>query len=164
MSLSAAVTVVASHVAEARMLREVGPLPGVTAAPVDMVTYLQDVRARQDRVEQLLSQAIQVRSAARRAAAALAAVADDAWDEAIKRTRARPVQPGGEYTSARERHADANLTIIDQRHAARAAADTADRCDELTELIRMIHRGLDTTRTDLHALLRTLTFESHLER
>ncbi len=162
--MNTAVTVVTGYLAEARTLREVGPLPGVAASPVDVVGFLVDVRARQDRVEELLVQAIRLRAAAQRAAAQLSAQADDAWDTAVRRVRSAPVQSGGEYSSARERHAEANLAILDQRHAARTATDIAHRCDEIADLIRLTHRGLDTTRADAHALLRTLAFESHLER
>lgn len=157
------VQVLTGYVREVLDLRMGAELPA-TVAPADALASLQDIRRRIDRAEELHSRAIRVRARAHRAAHAADAEADDAWDQAIKRVRGQPVTPGGEYASARERHAAANLDIIDLRHTARRARETAHHCDEALDVIRLAHRGLDGVRQDALAVLRTYAFESHLER
>ncbi len=157
-------TVLGSYVTEALQLRLGVDTSRSGVAPALTLEHLQDVRRRLDRVEELLTRGIRVRARAQRAAAAAQAAVDDAWDAAIRKVRAAPVQAGGEYSSARERHAEANLAVLDLRHAARRAHETAHHCEEAVEVIRVAHRGLDGVRGDALAVLRTLAFESHLER
>ncbi len=156
--------VLAGYVGEVLALRLGVDTSQVGVAPALTMDHLLDVRRRLDRVEELLTQAIRVRAHAQRAATTAQVTAEDAWDTAIGQVRAAPVQPGGEYSSARERHATANLAVLDLRHAARRAAEQAHRCEEAVEVIRLAHRGLDGVRADALAVLRTLAFESHLER
>jgi len=157
-------TLLTGHVRETLDLRLGAELPHPQATPSEVLAGLQDIRRRIDRVEELLSQVMRARARAQRAATLAQAEADDAWDEAIRRVRSAPLQAGGEYSSARERHAEANLAILDRRHAARRAAELAHQCDEATDVIRLAHRGLDGVRQDCLAILRALAFESHLER
>ncbi len=157
-------TTLGGYVREALALRLAPDLPGVAATSVEVLAGLQHVRRCLDRVEELLGMTLRVRARAQRAAVVAQATADDAWDNAIGRVRSAPVKAGGEFTSARERHAEANLVILDLRHAARHAVELAHHCDEAVEIIRLAHRGLDGVRQDHLAILRALAFESHLER
>jgi len=152
------------YIAQVRALRDLPVLPGPGHAPADVLEHLHEIRSRLDRVEELLSNTLRLRAAAQRNAVIASGEVDDAWDLAIRRLRAAPVQSGGEFTSARERHAEANLAVLDARHAARRAVQTAHRCEEAAEVIRLAHRGLDGARADILTVLRTLAFESHLER
>lgn len=95
--------------------------------------------------------------------------AEDAWDRAsqLVREQARNIpvtRRSDEFLTGKERAADTNLAVLDQRIAARQAADLAHTCDEAVDVLRLSHRGLDGVRQDLLTILRTLAFESHLER
>lgn len=152
-----------SYVTDALVLRMTMPLPadlGVT----DVLAALHELRRRLDRTEELLSRAIRVRASLVRSATIATVAADDAWDQALLAHRNAPVQAGGEYSSAKERYAYANLDILDLRRTARAATALASRGDETVEVVRLCHRGLDGARNDLLATLRALAFESHLDR
>jgi hypothetical protein len=151
--------------AEARTLRSgLEAMPGTAAAPHEMHDYLLDVRRRLDRIEQLVAIITRIRGNARRFCATAAAHAEEAWDEAITRIRSAPVRRGDEFSSARERAAEANLATITERRAAQDAADAAAWCDETYDHLRLLYRGLDGVRHDTLQLLRLLQFESHLER
>lgn len=152
------------YLQQALALRFDGEPPSLHATPKELLDALLDTRHRLDRAEAILGRAIRLRARAHRASAAATAVADDAWDWAVQRARSAPVTRGGEYSSARERHADANLAVLDVRRAARAATDLVSSCDEATDVIRLAHRGLADLRYELLTVLRTLQFESHLER
>jgi hypothetical protein len=151
-------------VAEALQLRMVSDLPVTAGTAAEAIAFLGTVRARLDRIEEMLSRVLRLRARAQRAHTVATAAADDAFDTAITRQRAAPVQSGGEFSSARERAALANLAVMDLLHAARRTALTAHMCDEAVDLIRLAYRGLDGLRTDTATLLRSLAFESHLER
>lgn len=153
------------YVTEARTLRAgLDPLPGSESAPADIVEYLRNVRARIDRVEHLLTTTVVLRGRAVRVATARTQDADDDWDEAIVRVRSAPVRRNDEYSSARERNAEANLATLEARRVAREAAEFQHLCEEAVEALRLIHRGLDGVRHDTLTVLRLAQFESHLER
>ncbi len=156
--------VLAAYIDEAQALARGIELPPGVPAPVDIVELLAQVRQRLDRLEHLLAAVIRIRARAHRAANAAKAAASDAWDKAAMRRRSAPVQRGDEYYSARERDAEANLASLDLIHAHRAAAELAQHCDEAHDVIRLHHRGFDNYRQDIHAILRAMTFEHHLER
>ncbi len=150
-------------VTEAIKLRADAGLAG-TLDPVELSATLRDVRGRQDRIEELLRNTMRLRARIQRAAQLKQHALDDATDTALHERRGAAVTPGGEFSSARERTAEANLVTIDLRFAARDAQQLAHRCDEAVEVLRLTHRGLDGVRQDVHALLRATAFESHLER
>ncbi len=153
------------YLSEAQDLRtSLPPMPDTQAAPAEVHDYLLDVRRRLDRMEHLLATAVRVRGRVRRAAANATHQADDDWDEAILKVRAAPVRRHDEYSSAKERSAEANLATMTARRAARAAADLASTCDEAAEVLRLLHNGLDNVRRDTLTVLRLVQFESHLER
>lgn len=158
------ISALAEFVRESLELRVLAEMPVTDSAPAEVLGSLRDVRRRLDRTEEILARAVRLKARAHRAATLANASADDAWDQAIRRTRAAPIQAGGEYSSARERHAEANLAILDLRHAARRATDLAHHCDEAVDVIRLAHRGLEGARQDTLAVLRAYAFESHLER
>ncbi len=136
-----------------------------TATPVShLIQVLADIRRRMDRLDQLLANVSVVRGQVRRQSVAAKNEADDAWDEAAIRRRQQPVQRGDEFYSAREREAEANLATVGERRTARLAADTVSQIEEHYDTVRLFHRGLDRDRQDVHAMIRALSFESHLER
>lgn len=157
-------TVLASYIEETQTLTRGTALPTGVPAPAAVIELLADARQRLDRVEALLAAVIRIRARAHRAANAAKADASDAWDKAAMRRRASSVQRGDEFYSARERDAEANLASLDLIHTHRRAAELAHHCDEAHDVIRLHHRGLDSFRQDLHAVMRAMTFEHHLER
>lgn len=159
-----ALTILKNYLTEALDLRFGHELPGPQATPQDIFTALLDVRQRLDRIEHFLAAATRARHRTRAAVDLATAVAEDAWDEQIHQQRQAPVSTGPDYTSAKERHAEANLATMDQRRAVRAAAATHHAVDEVFEVLKLTHRGLDGTRHDLLGILRGLQIETALER
>lgn len=153
-------------VAEARELRStLPPMPDTHASVADMHDYLLDVRRRMDRIEYIVGLVARIRAAVKRLAVSTGEAADDAWDEAIVAVRNKPVRRANEeYSSARERAAEANLDIFAIRREARNAAENLAHADEALDAVRLIHRGLDGVRHDTLTVLRLVQFESSMER
>ncbi len=159
------VTTLNTFITEVQLLRaELPPMPQVDAPPSDVHEFLLNVRRRLDRVEHLYSSAIRIRGRAHEAATAAGHEAQDDWDNAILRIRAAPVRRNDEYSSAKERSAEANLATMTTQRSHRAALALARTCDTAVDVLRLLHRGLDGVRQDALAILRHVQFESHLER
>jgi hypothetical protein len=145
--------------AEVAELRKV-KVPGLDDGPGRFGEALLEARGSLDRVEEILSQASAMASAARIRARELAETADDELDRAIvarmKRTR--------DFEGARERIADASLTALGFRQEARSAQKLADMAASIEARVRLAHRGLDGLRQDLAAVLRHISWESNLDR
>lgn len=150
-------------VVEAVKLRFDVGLSGAAPTPAQLLDSLYDIRGRLDRVEEILTQALRLRARVRAAATSAEALAEEAWDRAAQRGRQQPIARD-DYSSGRERTAEANLATLDQRRAARTAAELAAYVDAQVDTLRTLHRGLDGVRHDLLAVIRALAFESHLER
>lgn len=155
---------VSTMINEVLTLRTTVQWPSLEAGPSELLHFLLDIRKRQDRVEEIFSSVVRLRSRAQRVSSIADAVVEDAWDKAAVKRRGAGVQRGDEFSSARERHAEANLDVLDLRHAARQAAQQAQLADEAVDVIRLAHRGLDGVRQDVLTVLRALQFETHLER
>lgn len=145
--------------AEVAELRKVA-VPEMGAGPEKFGETLLAARASLDRVEEILSAATAMASAARLRARELTEKADDALDTAIS-ARAKRAR---DFESARERQADAALTVLGQRQAARSAQKVADMAANVEARIRLAHRGLDGLRQDLAAVLRHVSWENSLDR
>lgn len=156
--------VLAGYITEALDLRFSGESLKPGASPAEVLDNLYGVRLRLDRIEELHARALRVKARAQRAATLATATADDAFDRAAQTRRTAPVIRGDEFSSARERTAEANLATLDERIAARQATDLAHHTDEAVDVIRLVHRGLDGVRHDLHTVLRAMTLETNLER
>jgi hypothetical protein len=152
------------YLREAIELRMLAELPALSSSMVDIQGALLDARQRQDRVEELMRNAMRIKARAQRSATAATLTADEAWDQAAVSNRTAPVQRGEEYMSGKERHAHANLAVLDLRRAARAAQELAHICEEAVDVLRTVYWGVSGVRDDIRELLRTTAFESHLER
>lgn len=145
--------------AEVAKLRAVKvPEPG--APPPEIYEALLKVRGSLDRVEEILSQAMTVRSGAELSARE---AADKAGDELDKRIKVRAAR-ARDFEGARERLAEANLDALPARQAARSAQKLADMAASIEARIRLAHRGLDSLRNDLNTALRYLPWEDSLSR
>lgn len=130
--------------------------------PQEVLDSLIRVRRRLDRVEFLLASVIRLRGMAARAAEATRAELDDQWDRKSVENRRR----GGvnDFSGAKERYADVNVALFDQRREVRAAEDLKSRADEAEQIVRTAHRGLDALRYDHIAVLNGMSMLHHLER
>lgn len=159
-----------TQVQEAMRLRTLEPehgaslAPGGSPDPRALMTELLTVRSRLDRLEVIQAGLIRAKSRAGRHAKAARYAADDAWNEHSVKARRSPTMRRDEYVGAKEHYADNSLASFEQQRAARKAERLADYAAECLDVVRLVHRGLDSYRTDLNVILRTLSFESHLER
>lgn len=153
-------------VAEAVELRFGGSgLPEGQVTPAVAQEVLLDTRKRLDRVEEILVRVIRLRGSARRRASAEQDQVDDAWAKSIQQIANSPQRRSGyDYSGAKERYAEADLNVLDLRIKQRKASNVADQTQTAYDVVKTCHRGLDTLRTDCTAFLRSLQFESHLER
>lgn len=153
---------------EALRLRFGIEFPGFDADPAAVLAAVQDVRRRLDRVEELLAITLRIKAAADHDRNIWQHKTDDEWDQAL--VNARDVRKGvvfrerDEFSSAKERAAEANLATFSLRRKARDAAEIANQCAATADILRLTQRGLDGIRHDLLATLRTLAFESTLDR
>lgn len=138
-----------------------GSINGVHAETIDEVyDLLRRVRARSDRVDELLAKATQLRGRVKRAKEAAEFNADTAVAEATQQRAARRV----EFSSAKEREADAKLDAFQQRRVLYFANRLVSISMDGYEVIRQVSAQLAEIRSDLRAQLRALQFESSLER
>lgn len=149
---------------EAGRLRQqvVANWPVPRSAPQDYAEFLLQVRAVQDRVEELVGSSLSLRHMSRRWAIDHEAGADDAW--AARSAQDRRSGAAREFTSARERAADTDLAVLPQLQRARAAAKFRDEMEEIHGRLQVIYRGLDATRQDLGNFLRAQSWEKAMER
>ena len=138
-----------------------GPLRGVhPETGPEVQDFLLRVRVRSDRVDELLSKATLARGRAKRAKEEAAFHADQALMEATQQRAARRV----EFSSAREREADAKLDSFEERRIAHQGDRLVSITNDAYEVISQVHWQLDAMRKDLRAQLHALQFESNLER
>jgi hypothetical protein len=150
-------------VSEATELRTGASLPVPGAGLSEIAAGLLATRQRLDRVEELLAQALRVRGRIARHSLTMTAVADDAWDMAVRQIATAPSIRGPEFQGPRERYAEANLLILEHRRAARAADGLLSEASEAHDVLRLLHRGLDGLRQDHVTLLRAIQFATSLE-
>lgn len=150
---------------EAFALRfQLGEWPA-NAAPAEVLARLLDIRSRLDRVDELLFRAVRIKSEVGRVHTRAHVAAEAAWDQASVATRRAPaVRGSGEFTGPRERYAEANLATLGQRRSSRQAEEVKSFADEAVEVLRIAQRGLDGARQETLQMLRSLQFESNLER
>ena len=126
----------------------------------EMTDLLRRVRARSDRIDELLSKVTLARGRARRAKEEAAFAADQALMQATQIRAGSRV----EFSSAAERAADAKLDSFNERRVAYLRDRLVSVTNDSYEVISQIHWQLDAIRKDLRAALHALQFESSLER
>jgi len=143
-------------VAELRKVK----VPGPDADPPAVYKALLEVRGNLDRAEEILSQAMSLRSGAEIRAREMTERADDELDTRINARAAR----AREYEAARERFAAARLDVLGKLQEARSAQKQADLAVSVESRIRLAYRGLESLRSDLQTALRHVSWESSLDR
>jgi hypothetical protein len=118
------------------------------------------VRARSDRLDELLTKATRAKARAKRAKDEAAFSAD----AALMKATAHRATRRAEFSSGREREAEAKLDAFEERRLAHQADRLVSVTSEAYEVINQIHWQLDSIRKDLRATLHALQFESGLER
>jgi hypothetical protein len=136
--------------------------PPPHSSPPAYAEFLLQVRAVQDRVEELVGSVLSLRHMSRRWARDHEAGADDAW--AARSAQDRRSGRVAEFSSARERAADTDLAVLPQLQRARAAAKFNDEMEEIYSRMQVLYRGLDATRQDLGSYLRAQIWEAAMER
>lgn len=134
------------------------------SSPQTLIDSLLACRARLDRLEELLTIATRAKGRATRAAQEARRVADEAWDTHSVSARSGPVTRRHDYVGAKENYADNNVATISEQRNARIAERLADYTQECYQVIRTVYHGLDNFRADHLAIIRAMSFESHLER
>lgn len=131
---------------------------GSDESPAEAVAFLRRIRARADRVDELLQAAKRARGRARRALAAITFDADNAVSENIQKQGRR------EFESHRAREVEAKLANFDMLRNQHQARRLLDVTEEAVDVINQMHWSLDALRKDVRATLHALQFESSLER
>ncbi len=126
----------------------------------EIMELLLRVRARADRVDELLSRVTLARGRAKRAREEAAFAADRALMEATQQRASRRA----EFSTGKEREADAKLDAFEERRIAHQGDRLVSVTNDAYEVVNQVHWQLDAIRKDLRASLHALQFESSLER
>lgn len=145
---------------EARSLRSGAGVPD-SNDPRELLVALRDVRGRADRVEAMIAEVAAARTAVRSRLDVVRAHADDTWNRAATQRNRSGVRE--DYTSAKERHADYDLSALAERHEFRLVQSCHDTASESLDVMRATHRGLESVRSDIHVIVKTLPLLSQLE-
>lgn len=132
-----------------------------TVTPDSLVRAVQDCRKCIDRAEAILVLLTRLRG--RKFAAMTSALHqfDDAWDKAA--TTHRAASSALDYSGPRERYSEFNLSSMTEKRAHRIAEQEWKEVDVAVDAVRVIHRGIDGVRGDLHVALRAMNLETRLE-
>lgn len=123
-------------------------------------TFLFRIRQRSARTDELLSKVTQAKARAKRAQDGAAFAAELAYDEATRNHAARRTT---EFTTGKERHADAALDSLEQRRVAHRASRLVSVTTEAYDVVNQVHWQFDGLRKDARSVLHALQFESSLE-
>lgn len=125
---------------------------------------LQAIRGLQDGVEEILAVAIIAKGASERWAASMKAEYEDRWAEKSAEDSRVAVRRGPEMEGPRERYARVDLAVFNELRNWRQAEQDALVAQEAEREIQVRYRAVNTTREDIHQILRAIAFESTLER
>jgi hypothetical protein len=151
----------ASLIEQAVKLRAGCSLPAVDAGPQEVHQSLLTVRSALDRVDEIFRQVILLRGKTRRAKVDADLTLDVSWAETSSRQRAKGIP---EYSSARERQSDVDLSVLEQRRAATAARHSLEKAQDAFDVVKLERDALDGIRRDHHSILAAMRSESSLER
>lgn len=121
--------------------------------------YRKFVRFRNglDQVEQLLNNAIRIKSKVDNMYAQSCYAIEDAEVELVtKKTN--------DYQSSRDRNIEVNAATITQRRASRRLKDIQTEARATVQVVTNHHKGLESSKADLQTRLRALSFISSYEK
>ena len=140
------------------------PIPSPSENVSFQLDVLRDVRGLLDQLDEILVRVMRVRARARRSSFTAAYEAEAKWDQELDSILRAPAQRGGEFVGAKERASEANLRSLSERRSAFIARRGADTADAAAEVIKKLHRDLDSIRQDIGLIVRSRAFESSLDR
>lgn len=146
--------------AEVAQLRDAGFMPSSAASPARFREALEAARARLDRLETILRDAVGLRGLMRRGAQFTENARAERWDQVA----AAGSRNARDFEGTQERYARFNLECLDETRTARQWKLAADEASDLAERIRIAYQGLRDVRGELIEHLRYFVLESNLDR
>jgi hypothetical protein len=131
-----------------------------------LLAALQDYRARLDRIEYLMVQAVLIKGKAYRATKVLQDDAQDKWDESLTRNNAKKTASlvgAQEFIAPKEKYASANLATFEERRAVRISEDDLSWAETSVDAITKMYRGLDSARQDLLTRIKAIPMVNSME-
>lgn len=119
-------------------------------------------RAAIDSIDEVLVNLLKVRQATRARASSEKFNYESEFDRQLDKIRKTGSRL--EYTGAKERISEADLKAFDAKKKANDASKLADYVNDATDIVRKLHRDLDSTRLDLHTTIKSFVFEYNLDR
>jgi len=138
-------------------------VPASNAPPDEVLTAMLGIRGVLDALDEVVVHVLRLRGRARLVASEKQFAFESEWDRELDKIRsARTTR--SEYTGAKERMSEANLATYDAHHLAVRAERVAAYADSAADIVRKLHRDVDSLRHDLHTIIRSRAFESNLDR
>jgi len=134
----------------------------VEVGPAGVQHSLLRVRARLDRVDELLAKATRAKHRASRALEEARWEASNAWNKAS--TSNNTNSRFQDYSTGKERDAVATLATFDLQREVHRLTRMVDVTVEAWTVIKQLYWSMDSLRNDHVSVLRNIQFESSLDR
>lgn len=138
-------------------------LPEPSSTPQAVLDSLLDARVKADTVESMYLSLVRIRARAVRKVAAIKAEHEDAWNQALVDMKSGSRQRD-QYEGPRERYAEADLATLMTKRQLRKAEETLGIVDEGVDILRTAFRGLNEIIQDHRVWLKSLQFQTYLEK
>jgi len=125
--------------------------PDFSADVVEIHSALVAVQEVLTSIENYLSRSMRAKSAADRRVSLFRMQWQEVWDKAIVNAGKRP--SFGDYSTGKERAADANLAAFEEARQLNQAEELLSFANEAVDIIRLHYYGLDKIRQDLRKRL-----------
>lgn len=152
---------VAGWITEADALRSSLTYPEADAPPVIVLESLHEVRTATDRIETLVRRVAIVKSRSEQRVADAEHAYEDQWSTAARGEKM--VGQRWDNAAPRERYAKYDLTAMEDKMAVREAQRLHRQIATAFDVLKMIHKGLESMRWSLDARLRLITVDTRLE-
>ncbi len=139
------------YLEEAIALRFEFTNPEFGDGPVELHHSLVAIQTSLTGLEDYLSKSMRAKSMLERKLNSAKMKHQESWDTAIVKTLNRPTL--SEYSTGKERAAEANLATLTQAIALRQLEEVKSFADEAVEIIRLHYYGLDKVRQDIRKRL-----------
>lgn len=148
-------------VREAYELRDSIRISGGDQSLGELHQSLVNARGSIDRIERIVADLTRLRGRAQ----AAYAVNEESLDDRIDSVISKPArtQVGDDYRVGREREAEWHLRTVDEQIAARKSKRVLRDVETALDVCRTLHRGAESARQDLNALIRAVSVETRLE-
>lgn len=133
---------------------------GDVTGPIELHDALVKTRSVVDKLEQALVYALLMErqaDAVHDLAKARLEDAEISVADQIRRGKA-------DFATGKETQVEYMLYTLEERRALRQALEELKQAKSVTEVIRLLHKGVDSTRYDLRERLKAMTLASSLER